>query len=83
MSIDEIAKERGYVRTTIEGHLLHFIPTGEVKITDIMSTEKYKELKKIIKNTSFESISELKNKIDEKFTYAEIRLVVNDLEKIK
>ena len=80
-TIEEIAKERGLVKTTIESHLVHFISTGEVKITDLMSEKKYKALKKVIKNTSFDSFSELKEKIDDKFTYSEIRLVTKELNK--
>ena len=80
LSIPEIAKERGFVATTIEGHLAHFIPTGEIKITDIMPEEKYLELKDIMKGTSFENLSDLKNQIDEKFTYNEMRLVAKELE---
>ncbi len=78
-TIEEIAKERGFVKTTIESHLAHFIPTGEVKITDLMPEKKYKALKKIMKTTSFDSFSELKEKIDDKFTYSEIRLVSTEL----
>ncbi|GEM_PF-41228 len=78
-TIEEIAKERGLVKTTIEGHLTHFIPTGEIKITDLMPVKKYKELKKIMKTTSFDSFFELKEKIDNKFTYNEIRLVSTEL----
>ena len=80
LSIFEIAKERGLVSTTIEGHLAYFIPTGEVKITDIIPEEKYAELKKIIKSKTFENLTDLKNQIDDKFTYSEIRLVAKELE---
>ena len=81
MSIAEIAKERGLVDSTIEGHLIHFIPTDEIKITDIMPKKKYKELKKIMQTTKFESLSELKQQINDKFTYPELRLVANELAK--
>ncbi len=80
MSIAEIAKERGFVETTIQGHLVHYIPTGEITITDLMPKEKYLELKTIIQATTFENLSDLKNKIDDKFTYSEIRLVLGFLE---
>ncbi len=79
--IKEIAEERDLTIGTITSHLAHFIPTGEIKITDIIPEMKYKELKKIIKTTKFDSISDLKNKIDVKFTYAEIRLVLSELKK--
>ena len=80
LSIFEIAKERNYTTTTIEGHLAHFIPTGDIKITDIMPEEKYEELKTIMQKVTFENFTDLKNKIDAKFTYSEIRLVANALE---
>ncbi len=78
-SIEEIAEERGFVASTIASHLVYFIPTGEIKITDIMPVNKYKKLKKIIQKIKFDGLTELKNKLDNKFTYTELRLVVADL----
>ena len=75
MTIPEISKKRGLVIGTIESHLIKFLNAGKLKVTDLMPKEKYLELKKLIKNISFESVSELKNKIDDKFTYNEIRMV--------
>src|SRR5690606_20021440 len=83
LSISEIAKERNFVETTIQGHLAHYIPTGEIKITDLMTQETYEELKTIVQQTTFDSLSDLKNKIDDKFTYNDIRLVANDLKSLK
>ncbi len=80
MSVFEIAKERGFVESTIQGHLVHYIPTGEITITDLIPEEKYQELKSSIQSTTFENLSDLKNKLDDKFTYAEIRLVLGSLE---
>ncbi|MGK0253249.1 MAG: hypothetical protein ACI9OE_000711 [Mariniflexile sp.] len=79
MSVSEIAKERNFVETTIQGHLAHFIPTGEIKMTDLMSEEKYQELKTIMEKTTFVNVTDLKNKIDDKFSYYEIRLVATTL----
>ncbi|WP_445733664.1 helix-turn-helix domain-containing protein [Mariniflexile sp.] len=80
LSIVEIAKERNFTTGTIEGHLAHFIPTGAIKVTDIIPVEKYEELRTIMQKETFESFSELKSKIDAKFSYNEIRLVANTLE---
>jgi hypothetical protein len=80
MSVFEIAKERGFVESTIQGHLVHYIPTGEITITDLIPEEKYQELKSSIQSATFENLSDLKNKLDDKFTYAEIRLVLGSLE---
>lgn len=80
-SIDEIANERNLTTNTIFGHLANFIPSGEVKITDLMSKSSYSELKKIIPTKSFESLSDLKHQLDDKYSYAEIRLVLNEFSK--
>lgn len=80
MTITEIAKERNLANSTIEGHLAAFVPTGEIKITEVMPEEKYLELKKLMETVPFESFGDLKTKIDDKFTYADLRMVSNALE---
>ena len=40
MSVEEIAEEREFSPNTIETHLIRFIPTGEVKLTEIVAEEK-------------------------------------------
>lgn len=81
LTISEIATERGLTKGTIEGHLAKFIPTGEIEITDLIPKEKYLELEKIMTTTKFSSLTELKNKIDDKFSYNDIRLVARDIER--
>lgn len=78
-SIEEISNERELTKGTIESHLAYFIKTGEVKITDLITKEKYLELKQIVKSTKFEGYTDLKRKIDDKFTFTEIRLVVEEM----
>ncbi|MCF6349724.1 MAG: helix-turn-helix domain-containing protein [Flavobacteriaceae bacterium] len=74
-TVEEIAKERGFTKTTIEGHLSNYIKTGDIKITELIPKEKYLELKKIMKTIKYDGFSELKNKIDDKFSYGELRMV--------
>ncbi len=80
-SIEDIANERDLNENTIFGHLASFIPLGEVKITDLMSEKHYKELKKLIPSTTFDNLSDLKHQLDEKYSYGELRLVLQDLTK--
>ncbi|MCD2259721.1 helix-turn-helix domain-containing protein [Psychroserpens luteolus] len=80
-SIEDIANERELNINTIVGHLASFISSGEVKITDLVSEEHYKELKNIIPKHTFENLSDLKHQIDDKYSYAELRLVLEDLSK--
>lgn len=81
-SIDEIADERELNSNTIFGHLASFIPSGEIKITDLISTGVYKELKAIIPTKTFENLSDLKHQLDEKFSYGEIQLVLEALSRV-
>ena len=79
LTISEIANKRGLVTSTIESHLAKFIASGELEITDLMPKEKYLELKKIMEELKFESLSELKSKIDDKFTFGELRMVSREI----
>jgi len=81
LNIDEIAKERSLVKSTIESHLSYFIPSGEIKLEDIMNKGKADVLRKLVKSSNFESLSELKSQLGDKFSYYELRMVVADLRK--
>ncbi len=80
-SIEQIAFERDLNVNTIIGHLASFINSGEVKITDLISEKHYKELRKLIPKYKFENLSDLKHQMDNKYSYGELRLVLNDLSK--
>jgi hypothetical protein len=79
ISIEQIALERELNANTIFGHLAGFISSGEVKITELITKPHYSELKKIIPTKTFETLSDLKHQLDDKFSYGELRLVVNEL----
>ena len=77
----EIAKERGLVVGTIESHLSDYIKTGKLKIEQVMPQEKYLELKQEIeKIPEINSINDVKHAVDDKFSYSEIRMVLNSIE---
>jgi len=80
-SIKEIAEERELNENTIFGHLSNYIVSGEVKITDLISSGHYEELKVLIPKTKFENLSDLKHQLNEKYSYGEVRLVLEDLKK--
>ncbi len=79
MSIFEIAKERNLTPGTIEGHLSTFLSTGEIEITELMPENKYIELKNLMETIPHHGLGDLKSKIDEKFSYGELRMVSNAL----
>jgi len=77
-SIKQIADERGFVQGTIFSHLAGFLKTKEVSITDLIPKKKFNALKKAVSAVEFDGISDLKAKIDDQFTYAELRIFLND-----
>ncbi|RXJ44444.1 helix-turn-helix domain-containing protein [Gelidibacter gilvus] len=76
-SIFEIAKERELTTGTIFGHLSKFLDSGEVKLTDLISEEHFKELTELIPKHKFENLSDLKRQLNDKYSYNDIRLVLN------
>jgi ribonuclease D len=74
---EEIAKERGFVQGTILGHLSQFIKSGEVKMEKLIPKDRLKELLQAESNIKYDSLTDLKAQIDDKFTYAELRMLMN------
>ncbi|WP_194768566.1 helix-turn-helix domain-containing protein [Tamlana sp. I1] len=78
-TLTEIADIRELNESTIFGHLASFIPTGDVQVFDLMSKPHYEELKNIIPKKEFENLSDLKHQLDEKYSYGELRLMLEEL----
>ncbi|HRO46429.1 helix-turn-helix domain-containing protein [Agriterribacter sp.] len=79
-SIAEIAQLRELTTGTIEGHLSRFIPTGEIKITDILSEEKIAAICKAIEETGAGfATSPVKEKLGDAYSHGEIRAVITYL----
>lgn len=78
-SVDQIAFERDLNVNTIFGHLASFIATGEIKITELISEKHYNELKDLIPKHTFENLSDLKSQLADKYSYGEIRLVLDNM----
>jgi hypothetical protein len=75
-SIESIAHIRSMAVSTIEGHLIHFISTGEVDITKLVSNEKLSLILQLIKATNSTTASSLKEQLGESFSYGEIRAAI-------
>lgn len=80
-SIEEIAKQRNFTTSTIEGHLSHFIPTGEIEIYQLVTKEKVAMVTDFLQNNKPLSLTEIKNNLGDEFSYREIRIVLKHLEK--
>jgi uncharacterized protein YpbB len=80
-TIAEIAKERNFAVSTIEGHLTEFVKTGEVAVTDIVPQEKINVILPLVKaiiNGTNASLSTIKEQLGRQYSYMEIKAVLND-----
>ena len=79
--IDQIAIERELNPNTIFEHLASFISSGDIKITDLISEIHYHELKANIPKHTFDNLSDLKHQLDDKYSYGELKLVLEEFSK--
>ena len=83
LSIQQIADERELSSNTIETHLVKFIPTGEIRLSEIVPEEKIETIRQAILELSSENgITPIKEYLGEDFTYGEIRAVIADFMRI-
>ena len=79
-SIDQIAAARGLARSTIENHLIKFIPTGEIALDTFVAPERYDIIRSaIVRSGSTEALSPVKEILGGGYSYAEIRAVMATL----
>ncbi len=82
-SIAEIAQKRELNISTIETHLARYIPTGEIKLTDLVPEEKIEMIRNaIIEMNAEQGIGPIKDFLGEDYSYGEIRAVVTDFMRI-
>jgi hypothetical protein len=80
-SIDEIAAERGLTNSTIEGHLAHFIKSGQLNIGMVLPDHKVQNILAYYATHQPESITDAKLALGDQVSYGEIRLVLASMQK--
>lgn len=79
-SIDEIAVERGFVPSTIEGHLAHFIGEGELSIFDLIEETDVRAIEAFFLERQTTASSEAKAHFGDRFSYGQIKMVLKYME---
>jgi hypothetical protein len=83
-TVKEIAELRSLAISTIEGHLADMVRTGEIEVSTLVTAEKMEQIKQAFRDGSEEEkFGELKNRLGEEFSYAEIKAVANHLHWLK
>ena len=76
MTVEQIAKRRGLVISTIISHLCPYVAQGEIEPTDIMETEHVETIANYLKNNPKQSLTTVREALNNEFSYDEIRLVM-------
>lgn len=79
-SIDEIALERNFSKSTIEGHLAHYVGIGKLDIFDVVTKAKIDAVTDYINQSKSKSVVNAKTALDDNISYAELRFVFKYLE---
>lgn len=83
-SVEEIALERNLTATTIEGHLVSFVLTGELTVTQLVPESKVQSLLPVLELIPPKtSLSEIKSTVPQEYSYMDIRAVMNHIRFLK
>lgn len=78
--IAEIARERGFVETTIENHLAVFVRKGELPVDRFVPAEKLEQILPIIRELRPGPIGPVKQRLGDAASYSDIRFAVSHWE---
>ena len=78
-TVAEIAKERGYAVSTIEGHLVYFVDLGKLTIEKLVEKDKVKVISEYMLSHEFVSLKETFDGLKQKYSYSELKLVLHQL----
>ncbi len=74
-SVEEIAAERGFARSTIEGHLIIFVADGKIPVRKLVSEEKIALIEKAAKELETSNIGAIKDHLGDAVSWSELRFV--------
>jgi hypothetical protein len=83
MSISEIAGKRCLATGTIEGHLISFVSKGELDLHKLVNKEKSEKILNLAEESGDASMTALKEKLGENFSFGEIRAVLSYMKRAK
>ncbi len=78
MSIAEVAQERNLAAATITSHLITFLETGQVTLSDFVHPSKVERIREEVGLNGTVSLSRIKEALGEGYEYSEIRAVIED-----
>lgn len=79
-TIEEIATERNLSISTIQGHLAHYIGSGELNINNFLTQEKIDQISNYFITNKTKSLTSAKMEFGDKVSYFELNYVLKHLE---
>ncbi len=76
MAVEEIAKERGLVNTTIEGHLAFFVEKGELEVGELLSVTQREEIEQAFNDNETDLLSDVKRSLNDVYSYGQLKMVL-------
>ena len=82
-TVSQIAEERDMSTSTIEGHLAHYVGTGDIPVTDFVSPGKTELIASRFKGNGDYQLGPVKSALGEQVSWSELRFVVKHLEFVR
>lgn len=79
-TIEEIAKERGLVETTIASHLAHYVRIGELDVFTFLTKDKLDKIVEYFKTAESKNLTSAREALGEDFSYSDLRMGLSYLE---
>lgn len=76
LSVEEIAEKRGLVPGTIANHLTDYVRNGQLDIHDFVSSEKVKNILKVMEKAPDNQLGTIKSFLGEEYSYSDVRFVL-------
>ena len=81
LSVEAIAKERGFAVSTIYGHLAYWVEQGAIEASQIVEKEKYNEILEYFESTFDPDVTTAKDVLGDDYQYGEIKAVLAELQR--
>jgi hypothetical protein len=79
-TVSQIAEERNMAPSTIEGHLAHYVGTGDIPVTEFVSPGKTEFIASHFEGNGDYQLGPVKSALGEQVSWSELRFVVKHLE---
>ncbi|SJZ65903.1 DNA helicase RecQ [Sediminibacterium ginsengisoli] len=79
-SIEEIAKARGLSTVTVESHLVYYVLTGDISVSEFVSPAKQALIEEKLRELGTQRLKMIKEQLPDNISYAEIKMMIAHLE---